>query len=1040
MYYNDDEIIDEEDMCLYQDDYDNSNDHFEELSIEEDDILKKLSSSVYDKPGNSNSKKYNHYFQCISTCHDYTVAMVNIINNNSHSSNRHVLCIWSHHHHHHHHHHHSISNTKSSKEYLSLDKAIYTTLNDSKSIDIGLNNDDDDERSRRYNDIKISILNESILVVVGVINNIIKKWYFNINDNNMISFHSFLSTNTLCNVTITNISYNGRIASSESNNIVIRSDELRCIRSFNPLHSNAKNVKSDARITGISFLDNIGDKIIVCYSIGLVIGYDIISNTIIFEYYNDTNDELLNMIVFNDFIDLNSDYCTSNKRNVIIGFHDGKLRHLEVNTDTNEINEIQSVDLQKSMRYALKKSDNDVTYQDIQNDKTATATVTKLSNQIAIPLGLCLINPSCISNNHKESMMIINECRISVATSSAIIILTLNPFKVIASFPVDGPDKNFCASSLQYVGIDQTSTRKGGNSSSGLYNDMEYDDEEDLIHNKVNGHLNVTMISSFSGKALLLRYPFLKDSTFPNTTKKSNKPEGSSRSRLPLREIKSKAAPQDSKKLEVSTSRYIDNPNLPLSFFAHQCSEDEGKSLLNTKVVAAETPIIHRGATANKVYLKGGNWEKPGKDKKGKIIDQPVTFHKVIKSSGYGQVPNNILDKKRLERQRRLQREATEKQRSSSAAASLGSGKRLRQYPVNCDLICNHQEDHDLPSSRSIPFPISQINFSDDASMLGVAITDTSVLTLKMPVSKYLGEGISYMGHNKRVTNVSFSHDNQMILSSSADGTARIWTSGKTDSSAVVFSHYSKQPSTLIGKGGISDDRNKPFNEEIRDSSFYYLDKFVALSCSNSIMLYTYEPEGTEAKNDLKRLQSNGKYKCVHKWSLECQSFSTFSCINIVKSPFLLAASSDYKLMVLDTEVGGIARSIESPHEKQINSIALPSPSPFAQVGSESYNYFATAASDSAVNIWDIRVPRSTGRYTSHINRRETIQCCLSPCLRYLAVGSEDKTARIVDLRSGRELAKLQGFKDVVSSVSFHPLLPQLAAGSFDGQIKFFSC
>jgi WD40 repeat protein len=144
--------------------------------------------------------------------------------------------------------------------------------------------------------------------------------------------------------------------------------------------------------------------------------------------------------------------------------------------------------------------------------------------------------------------------------------------------------------------------------------------------------------------------------------------------------------------------------------------------------------------------------------------------------------------------------------------------------------------------------------------------------------------------------------------------------------------------------------------------------------------------------------------------------------------------------MVLDTEVGGIARRIDSPHERMIHSIALPRPSVFAQVGSDCFNYFATASSDNSVNIWDVRVPRCTGRYTSHVNRREEVQCCLSPCLRYLGIGSEDKTARIVDLRTGKEMAKLQGFKDVVSAIAFNPLFPQLAVGSFDGQIKYYSC
>lgn len=77
-------------------------------------------------------------------------------------------------------------------------------------------------------------------------------------------------------------------------------------------------------------------------------------------------------------------------------------------------------------------------------------------------------------------------------------------------------------------------------------------------------------------------------------------------------------------------------------------------------------------------------------------------------------------------------------------------------------------------------------------------------------------------------------------------------------------------------------------------------------------------------------------------------------------------------------------------------------------------------------------------RYNSHINRRESITIALSPCLRYLATGSEDRTARIVDLRGGREIVKLPGHKDVVSGVAFNPLFPQLATCSFDGTVRFY--
>jgi WD40 repeat protein len=45
----------------------------------------------------------------------------------------------------------------------------------------------------------------------------------------------------------------------------------------------------------------------------------------------------------------------------------------------------------------------------------------------------------------------------------------------------------------------------------------------------------------------------------------------------------------------------------------------------------------------------------------------------------------------------------------------------------------------------------------------------------------------------------------------------------------------------------------------------------------------------------------------------------------------------------------------------------------------------------------------------------------------------------IYDIRTGRVLSKLSGAKDVVRCVAFHPLLPQLAAGSYDGTVRFYA-
>jgi WD40 repeat protein len=142
------------------------------------------------------------------------------------------------------------------------------------------------------------------------------------------------------------------------------------------------------------------------------------------------------------------------------------------------------------------------------------------------------------------------------------------------------------------------------------------------------------------------------------------------------------------------------------------------------------------------------------------------------------------------------------------------------------------------------------------------------------------------------------------------------------------------------------------------------------------------------------------------------------------------------KLLVLDTVTGNISRNIDSGHDRNIHCIALPQPSVHVPLSQMAYNIFATSATDNVISLWDLRTPRSIGRLTSHVNRREKCQCSFSPCLRYLTTASEDRSARIF---GGKEIAKLSGqHRDVVSSVAYHPIHPQLVTASYDGGIKCY--
>lgn len=127
-------------------------------------------------------------------------------------------------------------------------------------------------------------------------------------------------------------------------------------------------------------------------------------------------------------------------------------------------------------------------------------------------------------------------------------------------------------------------------------------------------------------------------------------------------------------------------------------------------------------------------------DRSGKLVDQPVTFHTRIKSSGYGQVPQDAFARKKF-----IQAKAM---RSSSAPrrthpASVEKKNRIPTYPIVDSWIRTLQPRHEFPTAPSdaqLP-AIFNISYSGDGLQLAVASADSAVLSIKLPVPSHAGEG-----------------------------------------------------------------------------------------------------------------------------------------------------------------------------------------------------------------------------------------------------------------------------------------------------------
>jgi len=356
--------------------------------------------------------------------------------------------------------------------------------------------------------------------------------------------------------------------------------------------------------------------------------------------------------------------------------------------------------------------------------------------------------------------------------------------------------------------------------------------------------------------------------------------------------------------------------------------------------------------------------------------------------------------------------------------------------------------------------------------MLATCGNDGAARAIRLPLSKFKGDGASFMGHQGKVHSIDFSYlnnlirapnmpDRPLLLTGGADGTARIWSAGVAHPVAVFSSSTSATPSSLSHTPGRSSITHPSIGQQIREvnqAMFYYVDEFVLLTAGSEVRMHRYEIDERSiapskdvntqrVKNKQKAVleagQGSANQELVASWDCKksAKSILSLAAINAFHSHLAFTSRSDGSLVIIDV---AMEKQLLFAHlaDRAAHTIALPTHALHGAHPPGAFDMFVTSSTSEGgtLLLWDLRQRNAIQKLQGHQNRVQTLGVSISPCMRYVATGSEDNSCYIYDVRTGAVLARnWKPHRDTVSDVSFHPILPYLATASYDGHVRCFA-
>jgi WD40 repeat protein len=272
------------------------------------------------------------------------------------------------------------------------------------------------------------------------------------------------------------------------------------------------------------------------------------------------------------------------------------------------------------------------------------------------------------------------------------------------------------------------------------------------------------------------------------------------------------------------------------------------------------------------------------------------------------------------------------------------------------------------------------------------------------------------IGHGEHITGVCVSPEGSRVLSSSEDGTLRLWDL-RNGLELASFGHAGVVASGIFAPDG-STVYSVGWDKTARCWRLPKVSTNVPAPLAGPGV--TIQTNAQSADADLPRLKSRLSEQL--RQEVHAEAARTASAILALQPDDLEARDA----LALGDQAQGVGEIASYRNGK----------SGVTAVGCSS-DYVAWGDDDGIVSLCELKSGRVVHRFTGHTNLIESAQ--FSPDGRFLLSGSRDSSMRLWDVVSRREVRRFDGHAHKVSSVVFHPDGRRVVSASFDQTIRVWS-